>query len=224
MNKLKNLNSKKMYFFTLVILIIIVGAAIIGIKGLNFDLKYQSAQRIQLYLENKFEISDIQKITNEVMPNSQVIIQKVEVYEDTVSITAKEITEEQKQNIITKVNEKYGTSLSADNIEIESVANLRGKDIVEKYLEPVAIATIIILVYIAVRYYKLGIIRTILSSIAVLAIVEAMFASVLAITRIPVCEFTMPAAIALYTLTTLVITSSLERQLNFKNEEEKNRD
>ena len=151
MKNVKKINSKKMCFFALIILIIIVGVAIIGIKGLNFDLKYQSAQKIQLYLENKFEISDIQKITNEVMPNSQVMIQKVEVYEDTVSITAKEITEEQKQNIITKVNEKYGISLSADNIEIESIANLRGRDIVKKYLEPVAIATVIILVYMAIR-------------------------------------------------------------------------
>ena len=42
------------------------------------------------------------------MPKTKTIIQKVEVFEDTVSITAKEISEEQKQNIITKVNEKYG--------------------------------------------------------------------------------------------------------------------
>lgn len=224
MENVKKINSKKMCFFALIILIIIVGVAIIGIKGLNFDLKYQSAQKIQLYLENKFEISDIQKITNEVMPNSQVMIQKVEVYEDTVSITAKEITEEQKQNIITKVNEKYGTSLSADNIEIESIANLRGRDIVKKYLEPVAIATVIILAYMAIRYYKLGIIRTVLSAIAVLVIVEVMFVSILAITRIPVCEFTMPVAIVIYILTALVETCYFEKQLKLKTEEEKNKD
>ena len=61
MKNVKKINSKKMCFFALIILIIIVGVAIIGIKGLNFDLKYQSAQKIQLYLENKFEISDINK-------------------------------------------------------------------------------------------------------------------------------------------------------------------
>ena len=41
MKNVKKINSKKMCFFALIILIIIVGAAIIGIKGLNFDLKYQ---------------------------------------------------------------------------------------------------------------------------------------------------------------------------------------
>ncbi|MEI3394135.1 MAG: hypothetical protein V8R82_00115 [Clostridia bacterium] len=39
------------------------------------------------------------------------MIQKVEVFEDSVSITAKDITDEQKQSIIDKVNEKYETEL-----------------------------------------------------------------------------------------------------------------
>ena len=133
MDKIKNINNKTKLIFTLMILIIIIGIAITATIGLNFDLKYQSAQKIELYIKKDFEISDMQKIVNEVMPKTQTIIQKVEVYEDTVSITAKEITDEQKQEIITKINEKYELDLSADNIEITSVQNLQGRDIVKKY-------------------------------------------------------------------------------------------
>ena len=107
MDKIKNINNKTKLIFTLMILIIIIGIAITATIGLNFDLKYQSAQKIELYIKKDFEISDMQKIVNEVMPKTQTIIQKVEVYEDTVSITAKEIADEQKQEIITKINEKY---------------------------------------------------------------------------------------------------------------------
>ena len=162
----------------------------------------------------------MQKIVNEVMPKTQTIIQKVEVYEDTVSITAKEITDEQKQEIITKIHEKYELDLSADNIEITSVQNLQGRDIVKKYIMPIIIATIIILIYMVIRYNKLGKMATILKTIAVLALVELMFLSVLAITRIPVCEFTMPTAVTLYVLTLIIITTTFEKQLEIKKLEE----
>ena len=214
MDKIKNINNKTKLIFTLMILIIIIGIAITATIGLNFDLKYQSAQKIE------FEISDMQKIVNEVMPKTQTIIQKVEVYEDTVSITAKEITDEQKQEIITKINEKYELDLSADNIEITSVQNLQGRDIVKKYIMPIIIATIIILIYMVIRYNKLGKMATILKTIAVLALVELMFLSVLAITRIPVCEFTMPTAVTLYVLTLIIITTTFEKQLEIKKIEE----
>lgn len=220
MDKIKNMNNKTKLIFTLMILIIIIGIAITATIGLNFDLKYQSAQKIELYIEKDFEISDMQKIVNEVMPKTQTIIQKVEVYEDTVSITAKEITDEQKQEIIKKINEKYELDLSADNIEITSVQNLQGRDIVKKYIMPIIIATIIILIYMVIRYNKLGKMATILKTIAVLALVELMFLSILAITRIPVCEFTMPAAVTLYVLTLLIITTTFEKQLKIKKLEE----
>ena len=220
MDKIKNINNKTKLIFTLMILIIIIGIAITATIGLNFDLKYQSAQKIELYIKKDFEISDMQKIVNDVMPKTQTIIQKVEVYEDTVSITAKEITDEQKQEIITKINEKYELDLSADNIEITSVQNLQGRDIVKKYIMPIIIATIIILIYMVIRYNKLGKMATILKTIAVLALVELMFLSVLAITRIPVCEFTMPTAVTLYVLTLIIITTTFEKQLEIKKLEE----
>jgi len=220
MDKIKNINNKTKLIFTLMILIIIIGIAITATIGLNFDLKYQSAQKIELYIKKDFEISDMQKIVNEVMPKTQTIIQKVEVYEDTVSITAKEITDEQKQEIITKINEKYELDLSADNIEITSVQNLQGRDIVKKYIMPIIIATIIILIYMVIRYNKLGKMATILKTIAVLALVELMFLSVLAITRIPVCEFTMSTAVTLYVLTLIIITTTFEKQLEIKKLEE----
>ena len=124
MDKIKNINNKTKLIFTLMILIIIIGIAITATIGLNFDLKYQSAQKIELYIKKDFEISDMQKIVNEVMPKTQTIIQKVEVYEDTVSITAKEITDEQKQEIITKIKreklKKRKVKLNLNIISLQS--------------------------------------------------------------------------------------------------------
>ena len=118
--KEKNKLSKKTkMIFTIIAIIILIGIAITCTIGLNFDLRYRDSKRMELYLEQEFNISDIKQMTDEVMPSKKVIIQKVEVYEDTVSITAEDITDEEKQSLIDKVNEKYGTTLVAESTEIE---------------------------------------------------------------------------------------------------------
>ena len=111
-------NSTKILIL-LIAIIIIVGACIIGIKGLAFELKYQNSKKIEVGLSKKFEEKDIKEITNEIFEKQPVIIEPIEIYEDAVSITTTEITEEQKNNLIAKLNEKYEAELVAENIEIE---------------------------------------------------------------------------------------------------------
>lgn len=149
----------------LIALVILIGVIISLTVGLNFDLRYQEAKKIQLYLEKDFEIADIKQITDEVLPNQKVMLQKVEVFEDTVSILAKDITEEQKGNMITKVNEKYGLELKNEQVEITKIPHTRGRDIIKPYIIPFGIATIIILAYMMIRYYKLGIVKTVAKTI-----------------------------------------------------------
>ena len=105
---MKETTKKQKMIIAIIILIIIAGIIITATMGLNFDLRFQESKKVELYLGKDFEIKDIKQITNEVMPNQYVIVQKVEVYEDSVSIIAKDINDEQKQNLVNKVNEKYG--------------------------------------------------------------------------------------------------------------------
>lgn len=218
MNKKKITNKMKLIMI-LIVLIAMIGIAITATIGLNVDLKYQASQNIELYIEKEFEISDIKSIVNEVMPKTKTIIQKVEVFEDTVSITAKEISEEQKQNIITKVNEKYGINIEQEKIEITNIASEKLIDVIKPYILPLAIITGIILVYVSIRYASLGVVKTLFNTILVLAITGIMFLSIMAIVRIPICEYTMPAGMALYILTLLVITNAFEKKLKLKKEE-----
>lgn len=219
---MKELSKKTKIVAFLVAIIIIAGIIVTLTIGLNFDLRYQEAKNIQLYLKKDFEVSDIKQITDEVLPNQAVIIQKVEVYEDTVSILAKDITEEQKTSIIDKVNEKYETELSADSIEITTIPHTRGRDIIRPYIVPFIIATVIILVYMLARYYKLGIARTILKTVLILVIAQAVLLSIIAITRISIGRLTIPMVLAVYVLTLLGITTRFEKELsNSKKKEEK---
>lgn len=218
---MKKMTKKQKILSVIIAVIIIAGAIVTGVKGLNYDLRYQETKNIELYIAKDFEIADIKAITDEVMEKSPVIIRKVEVYEDSVSITAKEITDEQKQSIIDKINEKYQTELSADSTQIQTIPHTRGRDIVKPYITPFIISTAIILVYMAIRYRKIGVLRTLLKTIATSVIAQAVLLSIIAITRIPVGRLTIPMIVTVYMLTLVGLTTNLEKKLEIKKEEEK---
>ena len=217
---MKQLIKSKQLKIVLIVLIILAGIVMIAVKGFNFDLKYQDTQRVELYLETEFNISDIKQITNEVFGNQRVMIQKVEVFEDSVSITTTSISDEQKNNLITKINEKYGTELKAEDIQIEDIAHTRGRDIIKPYIIPFAIAVIATLVYIGIRYYKLSTVKVVLKSIGILLLSQVLLFSVIAITRIPIGRLTIPMVILVYLLTLFGMTSRYEKNLANKKKEE----
>ena len=210
---MKQFIKSKQLKIILIALVIIAGIVMIAVKGFNFDLKYQDTQRVELYLRTEFNISDIKQITDEVFGNQKVMIQKVEVFEDSVSITTTSISEEQKSNLITKINEKYGTELTAEDTTVEDIGHTRGRDIIRPYIIPFVIAIIIVLVYLGIRYYKLNIAKVIVKSIGIMALAQILLFSVIAITRIPIGRLTIPMVILVYLLNLFGITNKFEKDL-----------
>lgn len=221
MEKIKK--NKKIIIGILIAIIIIAGIAITLTVGLNFDLKYQETKQIQLNLGTEFEIKDIREITNEVFPGQKVMIQQVEVFNDAVSISTNNITDEQKQSLIDKINEKYESAdIEADSTEIETIPHTRGRDILKPYIAPFVLATFIILVYMAFRYKKIGSTKTILKTLGMVILMQAILFSIIAITRIPIGRVTIPLVLGVYLLTLIGLTTSFEKQLKTKvSEEEK---
>lgn len=219
---MKENSNKTKVLILLIVAIIVAGIVVTLTLGFNFDLRYQDSKKIEIYLNKEFTVQDIKQITDEVMPNENVIIQKVEVFEDTVNIIAKDITDEQKDNIITKINEKYQTDLATDQTEIVSIPNTRGRDVLKPYMVPFAIATVIILLYIAIRYYKLGAFKAVLKSIIIITVTQAVLFSLIAITRIPIGRLTTPMMLVVYMLTIMGITTNFERKIALIKEKEEN--
>ena len=215
----KKMKNKTKIIAVIIAIIIIAGIIVTLTVGLNFDLRYQEAKKVELYIAQEFEISDIKSITDEVLPNQKVIIQKVEVYEDSVSIISKDITDEQKTQLVEKINEKYGTELSADSIETVTIPHTRGRDIIKPYILPLIISTVIILVYMAIRYHKLGVIKVLLKTIFATIVVELILLSLIAICRIPVGRLTIPMVLTVYLLTLVGITTRFEKQLKNRSEQ-----
>ena len=221
MEKIKK--NKKIIIGILIAIILIAGIAITLTIGLNFDLNYQETKQIQLNLGTEFNKNDIKEITDEVFSGQKVMIQTVEVFKDAVSIRTTNITDEQKQSLIDKINEKYETAeIEADSVEIETIPHTRGRDIVKPYIAPFALATFIILVYMVFRYKKIGSTKTILKTLGMVILMQAILLSIIAIARIPIGRVTIPLVLGVYLLTLIGLTTSFEKQLKTKvSEEEK---
>ena len=213
MKKLKEIKRSKLITAIIIALVIIAGIVIVSTIGFNVEMQAKSHKQVQLILGKDFNIADIKAITNEIFEGQKVIIQKVEVFEDTVQIATPKITEEQKNNLVNKINEKYELELKAENVQIETVPKTRIRDILSQYINAFSIATIIILVYIAIKYRKLKVLKVILKTIITLGLAEALLFSVLAITRIPFGRYTVSMIFAVYVLAIGILTSRFENKL-----------
>ena len=196
----------------LAILIIVIGIIMIFVKGFNFDLRYQDAKRVEFNLGKEFDSLEMKALAEEAL-GQEVIIQKVEVYEDAVNILTKDISDEQKENLVAKVNEKYGTEITTDETEVITVPHTRLRDWVKPYVLPFIIATIVILAYIAIRYFKLNSLREIGKTIWIVVLAQALLFSVIAITRIPIGRLTMPMVLTVYMLSLAYCTTKFEKEL-----------
>lgn len=216
------MNNKKILYIILAC-VIIIGAVIIGFKGLNFGLKYEPNKQIEIYIGKEFDNNDIKQMVREVIENKQVIVQKVELYEEMVSITVKEISDTEIEELNNKINEKYGidNKVSEDLIITEN-ANLRGRDLVKTFIFPIAVSLIIILVYAAIRFRKINIFEILVKLFGINILAQLLYISILAITRLPVNILTVPTAIAIYTVVTLLIFNEYETKERELKKEQKN--
>ena len=77
------------------------------------------------------------------------------------------------------------------------------------------------MVYVIVRYRKLGIIKTALSYLLYTGAVQAVFFGVLAISRFPINRFVVPVVLMLYIITITALSFKNEKKLENMKVEEK---
>ncbi len=204
--------NKNIYILAITIIIILVGIIVTATLGFNKELRFSESQKIDIYISHKVNVNKIKDIANEVLGREN-IVQIVEVYEDMVTIRAKSITEEQKNNIVNKIKENYQFEQTAEKTIIENVPSTRLRDIYKKYIMPFAISWVLILIYMIVRYRKIGMVKVITRTLMVPVIGEALLASIIAIARIPVGRFTPVLSIAVYLFTILYVTNKNEKTI-----------
>ena len=208
---------KNKIFFGLAVLVFLAGL-IVAIWGFNVDMSYKSYNLVDVKIGKDFDMNDIRKIANDVFGKQDIEIQRAGIYSDNIVIKVNEINDEQKNNLNNKINEKYGLENSVDDITVNYIPSYRIRDIVKPYIIPLIVATALVLIYMAIRFRKIGVAQVISQVIILSVIAEVLFAGVIAITRFPVNRLVMPGAIIIYITILTVLTGMFEKQLSLNSE------
>lgn len=203
--------------FGLIILILICGAIILKVRGLAFDLNYEKNNSIELNLGKIVEIREVKELVQDVLGKDMPIeVQYVELYKDTLKITALEITENQKNEIVSKINEKYGTNVNSDSVTIEEKSHTRARDFIKPYIVPFAVVSVFSVVYFMIRYHKLNSLKVIAISASIIIIAQLSLLTSMALTRMPIGILTIPAIISIFMASIYILNEYFKEKLPIK--------
>lgn len=201
-------------------LIIVLGIIITLTVGFNVDIMTKKHSQILLNIGKEYNIDEIRNITNEVFEGKEVKLNKAEVFDEQVLISSEEITEEQKNTLVQKVNEKYQTEIKQENVKIDSVPKGNLKNYIVPHIIEFIWTMLIIIVYNTARYNKLGTLRVLVQTILGVIITELLVFSIIAIARIPLGSNLVSIMYISYILSVLGLGIMNEKQLKIKEEEE----
>lgn len=183
------------------IVLIIAGAVIFAIMGFNYDLSYGTAKRIIVPMKNEFAIEDYKNIAKEIYGNAS--IEKISIFGDGVSIKVKDTNDEQLNNLISKVNEKYGYEYTKDDITVTELAKVEVFDILEQCIVPVLTTLLIVLAYMIIRYRKMGLVKVIFNLFVPAILIELLVLAIYLVCRIPVNNMLLPVVLSAYFISLL---------------------
>ena len=190
---------KKILIIIILALIILAGMLMTIFLGFNKEARFEQAKRIDIYVEQKVDLEKVKEKVKEVLGNDS-IVQVVEVYQDMVTIRSKDITEEQKNEIVNKVKEIYEFEQTAEDTAINVIPTTRFRDLFKPYVIPFIIVSVLVIIYFMIRYYKLGILKVFVKTFLAILLGQILLFSILAITRISVGIYTPVLILMIYIL------------------------
>ena len=208
----------KKIIYAILILIIIAGIIIIPTIGLRADIIYSENVELDVYVGKTFDRKDIESIVSEVFPDERVIIQEIEMFNDMFSLTLQDNRSEDELNakieeLNNKINEKYGTENKVEDITVTHNSRIRLSDILIPYAVTIGISVVVILVFVGVRYRKLGVIRTLITYLLSIGASELLLLSIIAITRFPINRLVIPVGLVLFVIVVTILGLKNESKL-----------
>ncbi len=170
----------------------------------KFNEKYNIKQNITISIGKEYNVEDIKSIAKEVFEKEDVKVEKSPEDENYVVIESELISEKTLETLNNKINEKYElqnttSSIGASQIiTANEIGRVRLTDMAKQYIIYISIATILVLIYFAIRFRKLGVSKVLIKSVLLLAFSEIFYMAIIAVTRYPIDKPVVIAAIAIY--------------------------
>lgn len=208
-----NISSNKKIAILGIILLVLAGSIVVALKGMNVDLMFMQHKSVNIPIGKEYNIKDVESICKEVFSNKDFVVRKIGTFGDAANVNVISITDEEKNNLVEKINEKYDIKLVATEISVNSNSNIRIRDIIRPYIIPVIISFAVIYIYMAIRYKKLNILKTLLTITIIIFITEIGLASLIAIVRVPITPSVVNLLFVIALAEIIVFISKKEKEL-----------
>lgn len=206
--------NKKIITLSMILLLIIAGICIMITKGINYNIKWKDSILLEVYIDNEVENSDIKTIAKEVFKDKEVKIQNIAKSKNQLIITvdSKEISDEELNSLIEKINERYEENLDVNDIEKTDNYQVNLIDVIKPYIPTVIVTLIISIAYFIIRYQTMGIDKLIGYLVKGILITQLVYFSVVIITRVPVGVWTIPLSIVIYVISIILLSFIFDRE------------
>ena len=196
------------------ILLIVAGLVVVALKGFSVALFYKQHEEININVGKEINYKDLKGICDEVFNGKKYEIRMIELFSDSINVRVENtITDEEKNNLINKINEKYETKLEASTLTVNKNANIRIRDLIRPYGKPVCASAITIICYLYLRYRKNEPMKFLYYSFVNIALTELCLASIIAIIRVPVSPLIVNILVLIGVIELLVLTNKKEKEL-----------
>ena len=210
-----NKSTNKIIIFIIAAFIIVIGGIVCKAKGFNIELEYSPRNQIIISNNTGLDLDKIDEISKSILTDRKVKVQNVERFGNAIQISARSINEDEKKNLINKINEECNTDVSVDDTQIQNIPGTRIRDILKPYILPGIITFAAVLLYFIIVYHKIGLSKVLLKGICVPIVAELLYYAIIAITRIEFGRIANSFGIGLYILAVGMLA------IKFQNQKEK---
>lgn len=148
---------KKYWFFAFSLTIILIGVIFWFMKGPNLDIDFKGGSVMNVNLHtNQFNIEDIRSVVIEKTGEQVPTVLVAGINNDAVSIrTSKALTPDESKNLFTALKDKYNLP-ETDPESVDTIAPVISSELRNRGLWAVGISSLLILLYVAIMFRKMG--------------------------------------------------------------------
>ena len=180
-------NRKKFYTFSCALIAVVL--VFCGIFGVKMDVEFKGGSMITLAYEGDADLNDLKSTIGTELGKSNLTLQTGSDISGNQTLTvtlpgSDTLTTEQLDNLLTSLNEQYPDNNFVQN-EVSNVDATIGKEFLLKSVVALVAACVLILLYVAYRFRKIGGLKA--GSTAIVALLHDMFVvfGVFVLLRIP---------------------------------------
>ena len=139
-------------FYTLSIVLLIVGAIMLGVFKLNLGIDFSGGTRVEMLAEQQLDESEVTKLLEDIgHPTSDVVISG-----DEKNVAVARYKEDFGQEEVNKIKRELAEQFGAEP-NVSTVSNTVGKELVRNAIYALAVAALGIIIYVAFRFeWRMG--------------------------------------------------------------------